>query len=71
MLDNDDPGDSPFDVSTLQIVKDPLHATKIEIHNDHVHYKSFRNYAGTDSFDYKVCNNDGLCSVQTVVVTVT
>ena len=70
ILDNDDPGNSPLDQSSLIIITEPLHAGKFRVHKDHLDYKSVKDYSGLDFIDYRICNTNGLCDIGTVTITV-
>ena len=71
VLDNDDSGNAPFDEASLEIITDPLHAQDFRVHNDHIHYKSVKDYIGPDSIEYRICNTNGLCHASTITITVT
>lgn len=70
VLDNDDPGNSPFDEATLEIITDPLHADEFRVHDDHIHYKSVEDYEGPDSMEYRICNTNGLCHTAGITISV-
>jgi hypothetical protein len=70
VLDNDDPGNSPFDEATLQITTNPSHSTDFRVHNDHLHYRATKGYVGPDTVEYRICNTNGLCHTAQVAITV-
>lgn len=74
ILDNDlEQSGSPLDESTLEIFSYPMHDVNpaFGIHGDHIHYRA-RNgsYTGADSFTYRVCNEDLLCDLATVTISI-
>lgn len=71
VLTNDNAGVSDFDLDSFQITVDPLHAKKFRVHQAHIHYEPEKNYTGSDSLTYRICNNDGICQTATLTITVT
>ena len=70
VLGNDGAGSAPLDEGTLEIVAGPLHADAFRVHDDHLHYRSVKDYEGTDTLRYRICNDDGLCDEAMVTITV-
>ncbi len=73
VLDNDSvQGASDLDEDTLEIIDPPEHAVLADfgVHDNHVHYEAQEDYVGEDSFTYRICNDDGLCDIATVTITV-
>lgn len=70
VLDNDLDGPDPIDPEALTIVVEPLHADSFRVHDDHIHYKSEKDYEGVDVIVYEVCDVAGVCSTGTLTITV-
>ncbi|MGH1492860.1 MAG: HD domain-containing phosphohydrolase [Acidimicrobiales bacterium] len=71
VLDNDDQGNSAFDEDTLEILSPPSNAKDYRVHNDHIHYQSNKDYEGTETIVYRICNENGLCDTGLVTIEVT
>ncbi len=54
----------------LSVTKDPINGTYVINGDNTITYSPATDYAGTDNFDYEVCDSDGDCSSATVTVTV-
>jgi hypothetical protein len=64
--------DSDLDPTSLSIEPTPLAAGSLVVKGDGtLDYTAAADFGGIDTFDYRVCDLGGLCSVATVVVTVT
>ncbi len=70
VLNNDSDRADPIDEATLTIITPPQHAASFRVHNEHLHYKSDKNYDGPDSIVYSICDTGGACSTATVFITV-
>ena len=71
VLSNDDPKNSTFNNSTLQIVTTPSHGTAVSNGDGTVTYTPAANYVGSDSFTYRIKDAFGYyTNVATVSVTV-
>ncbi len=70
VLDNDDQGNSAFDEDTLEILSPPSNADDYRIHDDHLHYRSNKDFDGTDTIVYRICNANGLCDIGLVTINV-
>lgn len=68
VLDNDLPGGSPFNLSTLSITTNPQHGTAIALSNGTILYQSNANYDGPDSFAYTIANVSGSVATPVSVV---
>lgn len=62
---NDDP-----DLEVTTIADPPEHGTAVIDPEGTVTYTPAPDYAGNDTFDYETCNDVGMCTTATVVVTV-
>jgi gliding motility-associated-like protein len=70
ILANDNPGNSTFNFSTVQIVTPPSHGTVVPNSDGTVTYTPASGYSGTDAFTYKVQDAYGY-STNIAAVTVT
>ncbi|MGZ3757715.1 MAG: CshA/CshB family fibrillar adhesin-related protein [Mucilaginibacter sp.] len=70
ILTNDNPGNSTFNLATVQIVTPPSHGTVVPNSNGTVTYTPASGYSGTDAFTYKVQDAYGY-STNIAAVTVT
>ena len=71
VLSNDSDVDGTLDTSSVSIVTGPLHGSVTVNGNGTIDYTADAAYAGADSFQYEVCDNDGACASATVSITVT
>ncbi|HWV71812.1 MAG TPA: Ig-like domain-containing protein, partial [Pseudosphingobacterium sp.] len=72
ILNNDEPGSSPLDVATVEIVNAPQNGTVTVNPDGTVTYTSNKGYLGTDRFTYRVKDQRGLwTNVANVVIEVT
>ena len=67
--DRAEPG-ATLNVSSLQIVSQPAHASSFKVHDDHLHYHSVKGYVGGDSITYRICSSSGLCATGQVSIDV-
>ena len=73
VLENDDEqAGTNLVEATLEILDPPQHAVEAEfaVHEGRVHYRAEEDYVGSDSFTYRICNEDDLCDTATVNITV-
>jgi HD-GYP domain-containing protein (c-di-GMP phosphodiesterase class II) len=70
VLLNDAPSSGTLDERTLTIVQPPQFAHDYRVHGDHLHYRSLKNFTGTDTLTYQVCDTSGACATTTVTITV-
>lgn len=68
VLDNDNDPDG--DNLTVSLNEDPTYGTLVQNADGSFTYTPNENFYGTDSFSYKVCDPDGLCSSAKVIITV-
>ena len=63
-------GGAALDITTLRFTVPPMHANTTPNvfgpHFDHIDYQSVDGYTGPDSFEYEICNTDGLCDTAVV-----
>jgi hypothetical protein len=73
ILNNDDLGSSPFDLSTLTNlgVLDPQNGSVTFNGSGQAVYTPDPGFTGIDFFQYEICDTRGLCSITTVTITVT
>jgi gliding motility-associated-like protein len=72
-LANDIPGNSDFDLSTLQIMNGAYpHNGYVRVNytNGTIDYTPNANYVGVDNFVYRVCNLGGFCDTALVELTI-
>ena len=71
MLDNDDDSDGTLDPATVEIITPPEHGNyEINQETGEITYTPEEEYAGIDSFEYTVNDNEGATS-NTATVTIT
>ena len=72
VLTNDSDPDGTLVPSSVAVTVNPNHGTITNINTSTgaITYAPANNYTGIDTFTYKVCDNDGLCSTATVTVTI-
>ncbi|MGI9616562.1 MAG: sigma-70 family RNA polymerase sigma factor [Acidimicrobiales bacterium] len=70
VLDNDSARGAPLDEDTLEIVTPPAHADKYRVHDDHIHFKSIKDFEGIDTLTYRICDTAKQCSTATVTIIV-
>ncbi|MFC1640766.1 Ig-like domain-containing protein [Patescibacteria group bacterium] len=71
ILDNDYDLDGVIDPSTVTIIGGPSNGSLgINTSTGEVTYTPNTGYYGTDTFDYQVCDDDGLCDAAIVTITV-
>jgi hypothetical protein len=68
VLDNDVPGGSPMNLSTLTITSLPQYGTAIPLPDGTILYNANPNYAGSDIFSYTISNVSGSTAVPVNVV---
>lgn len=71
VLDNDSSSSASLDESTLQIIDPPRHASTYRVHNDHIHYRSLKDFSGTDTLIYRICDTSNQCDTATLTIVVT
>lgn len=71
VLGNDTSLADDLDEDTLTIVAQPLQADKYRVHDDHIHYRSIKDFTGTDNLTYRVCDEADHCAEATVTIVVT
>lgn len=70
VLSNDYDEDGTIDLSSVEIVSDPLNGT-VDINTDGtMAYTPDFDFIGDDIFEYQICDNDGLCSTAVVTIIV-
>ena len=69
VLANDSDPDGELDQTTLSVITPPDHGT-FRINWNRIRYFASKDFRGTDTFVYRICDNDGLCDTATVTVTV-
>jgi 5-hydroxyisourate hydrolase-like protein (transthyretin family) len=69
VLDNDEDPEDELDEDSLKIKTNPSNGNAIII-GDSISYTPDFNFVGTDTFSYEVCDEDDLCDVAQVRVTV-
>lgn len=70
VLANDLPGDAPLDPASLRIVSGPSHAQSVSITGTYrIRYRA-REWEGTDSLSYEICDTNGLCDTASVSIQV-
>ncbi|MFV9691260.1 MAG: Ig-like domain-containing protein [Desulfobacteria bacterium] len=67
---NDSDVDGNLDPSTAEVVSGPSNGTVTNNGDGTFIYTPDENFFGTDSFEYQVCDTDGLCDTATVTVAV-
>jgi len=71
VLDNDNPGNSSFDPTSIQIITQPAHGTVVANSDGTVTYTPNAGYTGSDNFTYTVKDKYGyVTNVANVVVTI-
>jgi LruC domain-containing protein len=65
---NDTDADGNLDPTTTTIISGPSNGTVINLGDGRFFYTPNPNYYGTDSFDYQICDTDGLCDTATVTI---
>ncbi len=71
VLDNDYDEDGSIDISSVQVVDEPLNGDVIVNNDGTITYTPNEDFIGEDTFVYQVCDNDGLCDTATVTIIVT
>ncbi|MGV6846616.1 MAG: Ig-like domain-containing protein, partial [Lutibacter sp.] len=71
ILENDYDQDGTIDPSSVTITTVPTNGSVIVNSDGTVTYTPDLDYIGDDTFEYQVCDNDGLCDTATVTVIVT
>ncbi len=69
VLKNDTDSDGELVVNTLEITKQPTNGT-VKIENGKTTYTPNTDYTGGDTYEYKICDNDGLCDEAKVTITI-
>ena len=69
--DNDSDQDGNLDPLSVIVLVDPSNGSVRNNRDGTFSYTPNNNYNGTDSFDYQICDTDGLCDTATVAITVT
>jgi gliding motility-associated-like protein/uncharacterized repeat protein (TIGR01451 family) len=71
VLDNDSPGDANLDPSSFEIIEQPLHGTVTRGSDGTLIYTPEPGYTGTDTFKYRVKDENGnWTNVATVTITI-
>ena len=70
VLANDYDVDGTIDIASVEIVSNPSNGTVIVNADGTITYTPDFDFIGEDSFEYQVCDNDGLCDTATVTVIV-
>lgn len=71
VLANDSDIDGTLDAATLTVVTAPANGTaSVDPNPGEITYTPYYYFYGTDSFSYRVCDDDGACGSVTVTVTV-
>jgi len=63
--------DGNLDPNSVTVTNEPLHGTVTNNDDGTLTYTPDPDYAGPDSFDYQICDTDGLCDTATVTLDVT
>ena len=72
VLSNDSDSDGTLTPSTVTVISGPANGmTTVNPATGEITYTPNPNFFGTDTFVYRVCDNDGACDTATVTVTVT
>ncbi|MHA7111340.1 Ig-like domain-containing protein, partial [Sunxiuqinia elliptica] len=67
---NDVDCDNNIDLNTLTITSGPAHGNVNITSNGRINYTPDKNYAGTDFFSYRICDEDEQCDEANVTITV-
>ncbi|MFC7526102.1 gliding motility-associated C-terminal domain-containing protein [Parapedobacter sp. GCM10030251] len=70
VLENDEPGSAPIDVSSIEIAEPPRNGTAIVNSDGSITYTPVRGFVGTDVFAYQVRDLNGQVSTATVTIVV-
>lgn len=70
VLENDRPGSSPIILSGLRVSQQPVHGTAYVNRDGSISYSANAGFVGTDSFTYRIEDENGMTSEATVTVTV-
>ena len=70
VLDNDSDVDGNLDASSITVTSEPSDGTVTINEDGTLTYTPDPDFNGIDSFEYQVCDTDGLCDTATVIVTV-
>ena len=70
LTSNDTDKDGNLDPSTATTITLPSHGTVINDGNGTFTYTPTAGYSGSDSFNYEVCDSEGLCDSATVNITI-
>ncbi len=69
VLANDSDSDGTLDTTTLAVVSAPANGTAV-VNGSQITYTPAANYSGSDSFTYRICDNDGDCDTAMVTITI-
>ena len=69
VLANDTDCDSNIDPTTLINITDPANGSVMVVDGDFL-YTPNSGYTGTDTFNYRICDEDNLCDEATVIITI-
>ncbi|MCG3209027.1 MAG: hypothetical protein FOGNACKC_02643 [Anaerolineae bacterium] len=67
---NDSDVDGNLDPTTATVISGPANGTVTNNGDGTFTYEPATNFNGSDSFDYQICDTDGLCDTATVTITV-
>jgi LruC domain-containing protein len=67
---NDTDADGNLDPTTTTIISGPSNGTVINVGDGRFYYTPNTDYYGVDSFDYQICDTDGLCDTATVTINI-
>ena len=67
---NDSDADGNLDPTTTTLISGPSNGTVINLGDGRFYYTPKPDYFGSDTFDYQICDTDGLCDTATVTITI-
>lgn len=70
ILANDSDPDDNLDPDTVEVTNDPTNGTVVIADDKSIDYTPNQDFTGEDTFEYKVCDTEGLCDTATVTITV-
>lgn len=68
IVDNDSDEDGNLVFSSASLLSNPAHGDIVNSVNGTIQYNPYANYNGPDSFEYRICDADGLCDQATVSI---
>ncbi|MDP4954434.1 MAG: cadherin-like domain-containing protein, partial [Flavobacteriales bacterium] len=70
LIDNDNDPNDKIDLSSFELLSNPVNGTISVDENGVMNYMPFADFHGHDSFEYQLCDTDGYCDQALVSITI-